>query len=586
MLNFNIGYQIQKEIEEFRTKRIRLASVIENDGSVRNLRKNKGGYDFNQAEVIQLVDLYWNSRFADKETDKLGQSKIFLNVGKFRSQVASKQIDLDSKNAVFFPEDFADPYSAIFMQRDFKEWSKGAKFADIINIWVDKFPHYGTIVGKKIGSGNSKKIVDVPLQNLVVEQGAESLLTAAYVIELHEDMRLWEMQKMKNWNLDGLDLPFDEGMTVHERYGYVPLAWIKKANNESFEKEEWNEYVDAVVIVGIRKDRKSMKDGTHIFYAAQLSERPYREKHYDRQHGRWLGIGVIEDLFPNQNAKNIVVNLIRRSLHWSSRRNFQSANSTVSGKNLIRETEDGEVLEVGANGQITEIPMAAKTNQDFISFLTEFEKNSDQKAFTYEVITGESLPSGTPFRLGVVMSNAAQGFFQKKQEMLGLFLKEVIIDFLIPEFLRDMGSAERTISLFSGENGFEVLKKAAMDYIKSEMAHASILSGRPVDLAILEQAIEPVAALQSLFFKLPAKYYQDAKVKFDLTFTGEEIDLPAKIETLSNLYQALAARNDPRSEAVLERIASLSGESMERFGPKPIAQKPTLDVKEPAGITA
>ena len=571
MQNFSIGTQIDKELSDFRTKKVRMASLQHND-NLRYLKKEPEGYYFNQADTVTMIDLYWNSKFETGRIDKQGQRKIFMNVGKFRTEVSAKQVDIDVKDFKFLPDDYADPWTAYFLQKDFKEWTKDTYFGELVNQCVDNFPKYGSIVLKKVG----KEIKFVPLQNLYNEQTADSLDTASYVIEEHPAMRLWEVNDMPNWNRDGLEMRFDETMDVYERYGHVPVSWLKKANDETPAKGDDDIYVDALVICGKTKNSKNTKQGWHIFFADEISKRPYREAHWNKQHGRWLGCGTMEDLIENQQAKNIIINLVKRSLQWSSKRIGQTANSDVAAKNLARDVQDGEILEVGANGTITEVNLSSKTNADFSAFLGEWEKNADQKAFTYEVATGESLPSGTPFRLGVILSNAVNSFFGLKREKLGLFLKRAVGDFLVPQFLKDMSDEERVITMFSDEPGFEALKQAAMDHVRSEAARLTMLSGEPVDASIIEEVAQPFEEVKTLFFKLPANYYKEAKFKFDFTVTGEEVDVQAKIETLKTLYQIMAQQGDPRAEKVLERISALSGENLATFGPKPPPATPAM----------
>lgn len=580
MKNFSIQRQVEDELDKFRNGQVKLAAVHKPGDDVRMLRGNKReGYFFNQLSTITLIDLYYNSKFENGELDKLKQRKIFLNVGKFRAEVASKQIDLDTKDFRFIPDDYADPWTAFFMQKDFKEWSKDSDFASIINECVDALPKYGSVVLKQVG----KTVAFVPLQNLRNEVSAKSLATASYVIEEHADMPRYEIEDMPDWNTEGLKLKFNETTTVYERYGHVPLGWLNTVNKRPVTEEDWNTSVDAVVICAIIPLATNGKErGVHIFYAEQIDERPYREAHWTRQHGRWLGCGVMEDLLENQVAKNIVINLQRRSLHWASKRIGQSANSEAAAKNLAKDVADGSILEVGANGTITMLDMSQRNTTEFQQFLGEFEKNADQKAFTYEVATGARTPSSMPATIGVILSKATNAYYEKKREQLGIFLKAAIMDFQVPIFVKDMSKEDRIVLFFSDEPGFEALKAAAMQLVKSEATHFSLFGkGQPVDPASLEQAIDPFEAVQTLPFLLKKTTYKEAKVKFDLSITGEETDLEAKLASLNTLYQIFASRGDSRAEKVLEKMAAIGGENIAAFG-IPVAPRPSPVQVNPA----
>lgn len=563
MVNFKIGIQIDKEIAEFRSKKVKLAS-LEKDASVRYLNKEPKGYYFNQADTIALIDLYYNSMSEKGTKDSLNQTIMVMNVGKFRTDVSAKQIDIDTKNFKAVPDDFAYPWEAIFQQKSFTEWAKNYELGNLINDTVENLPKYGSIVLKEVG----KTVKFVPLQLLINEQTAATLEEAAYVIELHPDMYMYEIEAMaeNGWNLEGFKLKFGETIDVYERRGHVPLRWLKEQNGEEPEQGDEDISVDALVYCAKSKDAKSLKEGMHVFFASQIKSRGYFEAHWTKQHGRWLGVGVMEEQFPNQRAKNIVINLIKRSLQWSSKRVLQSANSDVAAKNLATDVKDGEILEVGAQGQISEVNLSAKTNADFTSFLNEWEKNSDQKSFTYEVATGESLPSGTPFRLGVVLSNAVNSYFSLKREKLGLFWTKIINDFMVPQWLADMQNEEKVVAAFSDEPGFNILKEAAMDFVKAEATRISILTGKPVDGDTLVQALDPWQLIKGMFFKRSPQAYKDAPLKFTWTVTGEEVDVEAKLESLKTLYQLLAPAGDPRAEQVLDRIGALTGEYLASFG--------------------
>lgn len=565
------------ELDKFRNGQIKLAAIHKPGDDVRMLRPGKrDGYYFNQLSTLNLIDLYYNSKFEDGEYDKLKQRKIFLNVGKFRAEVASKQIELDTKDGRFIPDDYADPWMAFFMQKDFKEWSKDSDLAELLNTWGDKLPKYGTIVGKKVG----RDIVDVPLQNLRNEISAKSLQTASFVIEEHADMPCYEIEDMPEWNTDGLKLKFNECLTVYERYGHVPLGWLNKVNKRPVQESDWNESVDALVVVAfVPLGNNSNEKGVHIFYAEQIDERPYREAHWTRQHGRWMGIGVMEDLIANQVAKNIVVNLQRRSLTWASKRIGQSASADAAAKNLVKDVPDGAILEVGANGQITMLDMSQKNTAEFQQFLGEFEKNADQKAFTYEVATGARTPSSMPATIGVILSKATNAYYDKKREQFGIFVKSVIWDFKMPQFVKDMSKEDRIVLYFSDEPGFEALKSASMQLVKSEFTRISLLGkGEPVDPATIEQALDPFEAARSLPFLLKKTSYKEAKVKFEFSITGEETDIEAKLASLNTIYQAFLAAGDPRAAKVLERMAALGGENIATFG------VPSAPVRSPVQV--
>ena len=578
MKNFSIAFQINKELGDFYKKQLKLAAVtMQDNDSLRYLNRDSAGYFFNQAQTLAIIDLYYNSKFENGAKDKLGHRKIFMNVGKFRTEVAAKQIDLDTKDGRFVPDQYADPWIALFMQKEFKEWAKDTDFGELLNTCVDSFPKYGTVVLKQY---DTNKIKFVPLQTLRNDQTAEDLQTATYVIEEHPKMTRWEVEQMKGWDMGELQLDYDQEIDVYERYGYVPLSWLNQINYRPVQVNDDETYVDAMVICTFDKNAKNMKSTEHVFFAEQIKERPYREAHWNKQYGRWLGLGIMEDLIENQEAKNIIVNLQRRSLQWASRKNFQSSNTDLVGKSLVKDTIDGEIVEVGANGQITPIDFTNKSSGEFNLFLNEWENNANQKAFTFDVMMGTAMPQGTAFRTVAALTQAANSFFQMKRQKLALFLQRTLNDFIIPQFLKDIGNQDKVLNFFHDEPGFEALKEAAMSYVKSEAIRISLLSGKEVDTQTLTNAVNPFDAVKQLFFSRPRKFYETAKHSFEFVLTDESVNINDKIQTLTILYQSMQQAGDTRAPKVLDRILALSGEDSSTFGqsqpmqPQQQAQQP------------
>jgi len=544
----------QKELHSFFTDKIHIAGT-KNDDNARYLKKADKNYEFSQWEMINLIDLYYNSKFETGVTDSEGQRKIFLNICKFRADVASKQIDLDVKDFVFLPDEGASMWPAYFLGRQFKQWAKEEYLGELINTTVEKFPRYGTIVLKKCGDD----LEDVPLQTLRVQQDAKDLDSAKYVIIEHEDMSYEEMKEMKGWDLSGIDLKPGETTTVYERYGHVSASDYNKCCKDGA-SEDGEDSMDCMTIMTIKQTETKI-DG-NVLFMEKISERPFVESHWARQHGRWLGIGEIENQIENQIGANLSFNLFRRQLLWSAKKVFQSTDDTV-GKNLVRDVKDGDILKIGPNGNITAVDMTNRAGGDFNNFSETLNRNSDQKSFTYEVATGEALPSGTPFRLGVVLSNAVNSHFDLKREKLGIFWKKAICELVIPIWA-DENSDEDTVSIHSTEEGYQILKETVKNDFINNSIKDDLLNGRVPNLDLIKASAEDgLKGKNALAMFIPKDFYKNAKYQVTLSVTGEEINIPKKIETLTNLYTSLSQKGDPRADRILARILAYTGESMD-----------------------
>lgn len=570
MQNFNIFTQINKEITSYNQDRISIANVSSESDARSLSRKNKGGFDFSQKEMVNIIDLYYNSKFEKGLYDTENQRKLFLNICKFRADVASKQIDIDLKDFLFYPEEGNSEWGAYFLSKEFKDWAKENYFGEFINEQVELFPRYGTLVWK-IVNGQPES---VPLQTLRNPQDAKSLKDAMWVIIEHTDMNASEIMSMDNWDTEGLELGVNDTYTVYERYGYIPRGVYAQMKGEEYSGDK-NELVDCLVITTLTNTDKKNKEAGHILFMEEIKNRPFVEVHWAKQHGRWLGIGEIENQIENQIGVNVAFNLFRRQLLWSSKKVFQSSDEGIA-KNLIRNVNDGDVLQVGPNGEIKQVDMSNRAIGDFSKFVETLETNSDQKSFTYEVATGESMASGTPFRLGVLLSNSVNSHFALKREKLGLAFKRLVMDFIVKDF-KKKNNKEHLVALFGDDKGFQTFKQMLINANLNEAVKASMLKGQVPDIEKLKLGVESFLSFsKTLFAKLPDGFYDTIKARVDLTVTGEEINLPKKLETLTNLYNVLAGKGDPKADMVLGKILALTGESPDMVGNTQSAQQQNI----------
>ena len=141
-MQFDIIGQIGKELNDFDNTQVFIAGIEPVTG--RYLGKQNKGYYFSQKRTLSLIDLYYNSKYETGEFDSEGQRKLFLNICAFRADVASKQIDLDTKDFTFIPDGKDEIWKAFFIQRKFRQWARESYFGEFINELVENFPKYGT----------------------------------------------------------------------------------------------------------------------------------------------------------------------------------------------------------------------------------------------------------------------------------------------------------------------------------------------------------------------------------------------------------------------------------------------------------
>jgi hypothetical protein len=283
--------------------------------------------------------------------------------------------------------------------------------------------------------------------------------------------------------------------------------------------------------------------------------------HYKKLAGRWLGEGEVEKNFGNQVARNMIFNLRKRALAWSSKNIFQSMSDEVAN-NLVREVKDGDVLKIEANGALTRVDTVNRSNADAGAIDTAVEENANQRSFTFESATGENLPSGTSFRLGAMMTNTVQSYYKLKRQKLGLFFTRLVTEDLIPIFERDNKEAGK-VGFFDGEDGFDTLRMAKKEYMKGQILVEKVLKGDFEGLDTLTEQVDLLLSLKtSDFYSFEENYWKNLKYQVAIEVTGESTDVVKKMETLTTLYTSMVQTGNPNAESVLKRILALTGEKM------------------------
>lgn len=566
--SYNIFAELKKNIADFDQGILTLGSTLINNDqqSARFLQKNTKGVLYSQRQLINKIIYIENSEYESGKYDSEGQRKTYINISRFVRDVARMRTDIDVKNYIFNPDSHDYFWEAYFMQRQFKVFSRVNNYGEELNRLGDDYCTYGTAVSKKVG----KNVVRVPIRSLRNTQDAKTLNHAAktggYVIEEHKYTKT-EMESFPDWDVSNLE--YGKEYTVYERYSLVPQWVYDKYNGKESSDDKM---VLCVQILLPEEDGK--RDDGGILYMEKISDTPYEEVRWEIVDGRWLGRGPIEIQFENQIARNMTANLRRRALLWGSKKIFQSQSDQIQ-KNLIRDVKDGQVLEVGPNGQISQVAMESRNLQEYTSDEAMIDKNIQQTSFTFEVATGESMPSGTPFRLGVLLNQAVETFYTLKREQFGLWAKRAFFSQMIPVFKKQV--KDHTVLIGAGESGFDILKETMIEMHVRErlinLAHTGLTPDKAREMVTKEIDSRP-----ALFIKVPKGFYDEAILHMDLDITGEAEDTQEVIQTLTTLYQSMVQAQDPRAETVLETILSKSGKNLQAIAGKkqPISQQTML----------
>jgi len=576
-MTYNIASVFAKAVQDFNTNRIPVVYDLD--------KKGQTAHTFSQKELVSTIDLAWNSLYKEGKLDREKKRKLYINNVRFYTEVSVKNTDVDIKNYVFTPTDYSteNKWAVWFFGRQFGTFVKDSGYAKTINDLNFSLRKYGSCVSKKVG----EDVNIVPIRSLILDQKAQSLQASIEggfpVIEEHEYSH-YEMSQFPDW-----ELPEDfEGKRLVQE-GYILLSKEQYAQVKGIEYDKENDdykkelYVAIIMPSGKKEDDKRQKYEAKVLYCEKVIDFPYTECHTGKQDHRWIGMGEIEKQLENQLATNISANLRVRAMEWATKNIYQKAGDPI-GKSLISEVKDGEVLEVGINGQISRIDTTTRALSDFQQHDSFINENAQRQSFAFESATGESFSSGTPFRLGAMLSNSVMSHFELEKENFAFFLKESFFKQIIPIFQKR--ACKDLFIIGSTDSGFEKIKELFAETQTNK--HIIELSKSPdiFDMPyipsrgeIKSSILEKLDKESNLYAELPKTLYAGAKYKIDLDITGEGRDNADK-ETLITLYTELSRKGDPRSDKVLDVILGSMGKNMESIIGKapqvnPVAQTST-----------
>ncbi len=556
---------------------------------VNNDIKIVDGYSFNQYQTIKKCHLYYNSRFVTGDLDSNGRKKIFLNVVKAPCKVGSRFLNFDTKNIRLISNTRNSEMATFLLEHELKNWMKKNKVAVTLNSLAELSPKYGSSVIKKTKKGAD--IVD--LRRLVLDPTVDTITNSRFVILEHNLTPSQLREKQKNgWEnveeviskfyVNTAPEPYIQDGTlnqvnstpvikIYERYGEVPKSWL-----DGSEPKENEEMVRALFIVagvnnyGLGEDGKTVtrEDGVVLFRSKWFGDWPFRDFHYDKTEGRWLGIGVIEDLFQIQERTNELANEKRDSMTISNKHIFQTQDKTIV-KNLIRDLSNGAVIMAGSNGGLVPLANEERNLAAFNSEEMRYANQAKEITFSYDAIRGEQLPTSTPATNAVIQDRNTKSVYSVKRENLANMLRFFFTELVIPQAIKDLTPEHILHFIGSNEELFRI-DSALIKEIVNRKALDLLLDGIPVDEMAIEQIETDVSnqlkeAGTDRFITIKDSFYKNADFTFDINIDNEQEDSQLLTNNLFSVFTALASNptilQDPVIKALFYEYAERAGVS-------------------------
>lgn len=541
-------------------------------------------YTFNQYYNIQKIHKYYNSHYYDGDYETINgitRKKVFWNIGKRRATIASKQIDIDTKDFLLISENQATEWNVHLLEKELKAWMKKEKYAKVLNQISDELPVYGSVVLRKTKDG--AELLD--LRYFFCEQSAVSLKKSRYNIIKHvmtpealREMTEWDNVKeaiekfavtstksYENGGQINIQHTTPE-VEVYERFGEVPRSFFENDGamvgdgSDADDDYVYGRWIVAgidnvITIATINPAQAAIHAPGIILFKEELKKKdmPLKECHFRKTIGRWQGIGVIEDLFEDQRMMNKTKDQEDKAQELASLILFQTATDMIA-KNVLTDVDNGEILK--APSPINRLDNENKALGEMQNIANAYEQHANLDTFSADQLGGEAQNSSSTLGAVKLQAQTSASVFDYMKEDYGIFLNEFVNDLVMPDLEKEI--TQEHAFRYSGDiqEMAKIRDRAVQGYIREE-----ILAGRmPIPTQQQYQALvqEWTARYQKaashLWILIEKDFFKNLDYELSLEITGEGRDVQAWLSNLMTVFKLISANPLLMQNPVLKRV--------------------------------
>src|SRR3990167_1349881 len=397
------------------------------------------GYSFSAYKLLRRIGIYKAQVYPTGKTDSQGNYKYWFDIITPRVYSEIKNIDFDRKDIVLYSDAKADAIRILLANAAMDDFLKDFGEAEKLNEAVEQGSEWGNIVWKKISGGY--RILE--LNNVMVLNQMAKTLNESDVIEydcmLSSDLRkkkgVWNDDKVEELLKLGTEKVDKAGIEFHiyERNGEVSEKEYNEAQGNKLAGSEDKFILVKAIVGGTDKEKPTL-----TLFCEKIAKKPYKEYHRSSYAGRWLRMGMYEILMDIQTRANEIGNQIARGLEWASKKIFYSKDKIIA-QNILTDLQNGDIIKTES---LSAVDTRMAGMDQLIADWNRLMQMADALANSYEVVTGESSPSGTPFRLAAQQNLNANKLFDFIREKLATAFQSVVEDWILPKVLKDLKTKE------------------------------------------------------------------------------------------------------------------------------------------------
>jgi len=537
------------------------------------------GYPFNQYINIKRIHLYLNSKYEDA-TKYNNRDKLFFNIVTYPCEVATKNINVDTKHIKLIPQLDTHHYKTFLLEKELIQWLKKNKVANLLNQIADELPKIGSVVIEKTVEG--AKLVDI--RRLINDPTVTDIQSSRFIdlvyymspTELRETG--WDnveeaIQKFSQTNAPdtyedkrgSLNLikstPY---IKVYKRFGEVPEKWLDE-NSDSDKLVRALFICAGVDSMKMADDMTTVlqEDGIVLYKSRWHKPWPFKDFHYNQIKGRWQGLGIVESLFDIQERMNEIKNQKRISMELSTLHLFQTKDTTIV-RNALNDLQSGDILTI--RDAIVPVVNEERNLPAFDDEEKSYMSHAERLSFAYEAVRGESLPATTPATNALLANQQATSVYGFKRENFTNGLRDFFNDFVVDDLIRDL-TPEHIMRFTGSVQEIQELDDAAATIYANDVIMHKAKNHEKVTLEDQEKAIQTAKdAYKKLgknrFVKIKENFYKDVKFDYDFNIANEQVDPATVVQNTQIVMTPLLQRyglDDPRVMVLFNKYCEALG---------------------------
>ena len=534
-------------------------------------------------DTIEKINAYANSQHISGKFDALGREKPFFNIVVATMNVWYRATDIDRKNIKFRAtnsKNYTKSFVASILLRD---WMRKERFGQFLNKWGRTLSKYGSAIVKFVEkdgelnpsvvawdkficdpvefAGNLKieKLYYTPSQLRKIEAYNQEEIEKA--IESLEDRKTLDGQQKDNRS---------EYIGVYEVHGELPLSLL---TNRETDKKTYRQQMYVIFINNGTSNKNYADKFETTLYSGKEAKDPYMITHLIEEEGRTLGIGPIEYLFDPQWMVNHSAKQIKDQLDLASKMILQTSDEYFAGRNVLTNLETGDILVHSLNQPLTQVNNQSHDTPAITSYLQQWQALARDITGTPEAITGDTMPAGTAYRQVVALQQEAHSLFELMLENKGLYLEDMLREFVIPFFKKKLDTAKEVALILEPEELQQLDQLSLPDNLEEEIKRLILTENAP--LPSIEELTAGVQEKNAKFgatrFLKPSKkkitwkeYFKDLEDDIEVKITGENVNKEVVLTTLNTIMQTIAQNptvlQDPIAKKIFGKILEMTGE--------------------------